>query len=323
MNIITVRYWGRTGNVLFQIGAAVAYANKYNRPFLLNKYDSLPNLDNHTPTSIGLDESEFERSLKEHSEDDIKNGTLFPENTNVKLTGFFQDYYLFDRYKEQILDIVGMDAIRKSAMRITQIPAFKSRGLFTDFDPSSTPLKILNLHRCKSPEITISLHIRRGDYEQLRCYFLLLNEYYYKRALLHIITRTNNHSQIKFNVLCFYEKNSAISAKKVIDALKMDTDLSTFQIEYHFFNEILEETSAKVNDIEEMTIISQCKHHIISNSTYSWWASYMYYDPSMIVCYPDEYFNHNLFYLSNAGLKVEGWTSISAWNPTECRCECR
>jgi hypothetical protein len=207
-----------------------------------------------------------------------------------------------------------MDAIRKRAILITQIPAFKMRGLFTDFDPLS-----------RMPAITISLHIRRGDYEQLRCYFLLLHEYYYKRALSHIITHTNDHShsQIKFNVLCFYEKNSSTSAKKVIDALKMDTDLSTFQIEYHFFNDILEETSAKVNDIEEMTIISQCKHHIVSNSTYSWWASYMYYDPSMIVCYPDEYFNHNLHYLSNSGLKVDGWTSISAWDPNEYRCECR
>jgi hypothetical protein len=46
-------------------------------------------------------------------------------------------------------------------------------------------------------------------------------------------------------------------------------------------------------------------------------------DPHKIVCYPNEYFNHQLYYLANDGLKVKEWTAIEAWNPCEWRCDCR
>jgi len=308
MNTITVRYWGGMGNVLFQISAAIAYSNKTNRPYILSKYPAFPNLENYAASSIGLTENEYLESLTEFKEEDIANGTPFPENRNIKLIGFFQDYKLFDEYKEQIFHIIGIQLIRQSVRPIIELPAFASRGLFLSNSDS---------------EITVSLHIRRGDYEELACYFLLINEYYYKLALLHIANRLleNNHTKIK--VLCFYEKKTSASCRKVIDALVSDQDLAKYPLEYHHFNDVLNEMSTNVTDIEEMAIMSQCKHHILANSTFSWWSAYINPDPYKIVCYPNEYFNHQLYYLANDGLKVKEWTSIEAWNPWEWRCECR
>jgi hypothetical protein len=303
MNIITVRYWGGMGNVLFEIASAIAHSNRLNRPFLLAKYPAFPKLDNHTPSSIGLDETEFANTLKEFSEEEIARGEPFPENQPVKLIGFYQVYTLFDEYKDQIFHIIGIPDIRKNVLPIIHSTAFQSRGLF-----GSVP--------------TISLHIRRGDYEGLSCEFLLLNQYYYKLALLNIIQRLLPQNIAKFNILCFYEKKSFESANKVIDALLSDNDLSTYPIEFYHFNSTLDEMGKTATDIEEMAIMSQCNHHIIANSTYSWWSAYINPDPNKIVCYPNEYFNHQLSYLSNDGLKVEGWTSIEAWNPNEYRCNC-
>jgi hypothetical protein len=297
------------GNVLFQIAAAIAYSNKRNRPFLLSKYPAFPNLDNHTPASIGLDETDFANSLKEFSEEEIARGEPFPENQPIKLIGFYQTYTLFDEYKDQIFDILGIPDIRNAVVPIIHSPAFQSRGLF-------------------ATDITISLHIRRGDYEGLTCYFLLLNEYYYKLALMNMIQQLHQQQQnntiiaTKIKILCFYEKKSFESANKVINALLADNDLSKYPIEFHHFNSILDEMERTATDIEEMAVMSQCKHHIIANSTYSWWSAYMNPVPNKIVCYPDEYFNHQLWYLSNNGLKVEGWTSIPAWNPSESKCKC-
>jgi len=303
MNLITVRYCGGIGNVLFQIAAVIAYSNKRNRPFILSKYPAFLNLDNHTPASIGLDETEFANSLKEFSEEEIARGESFPENQPIKLIGFYQTYTLFDEYKYQIFDILGIPDIRNSVVSIIHSPAFQSRGLF-------------------ATDITISLHIRRGDYEGLTCYFLLLNEYYYKLALMNMIQQLQQKNVKKFKILCFYEKKSFESANKVIDSLLADNDLSKYPIEFHHFNSILDEMERTSTDIEEMAIMSQCNHHIIANSTYSWWSAYMNLDPNKIVCYPDEYFNHQLWYLSNNGLKVEDWTSIPAWNPREYKCKC-
>lgn len=313
MDTITVKYWGGMGNVLFQIAAAVAYSNKFNRPFVLSKYAAFPNLVNYTATSIGLDETEYAESLTEFKEDELKTGVEFPENRNVLLFGFFQDYNIFHAYKDQIFHILGIRTIRDSVLSITGLPIFKRNGLFIHANDT----------------ITISLHIRRGDYEDLACYFLLLNEYYYKLALLNIGNRLPGK---RIKVLCFYEKKSTASCRKVIDALTSDPELNRYPFEYHHFNEILESGSSvlqeqevplKVTDIEEMAIMSQCDHHIIANSTFSWWSAYINPDPEKIVCYPNEYFNHQLYYLVNDGLKVKEWTAIEAWNPWEHRCDCR
>ena len=292
MNTITVKYCGGLGNIMFEIATAIAYSVKLNRPLILSKYPAFPNLDNHCAESIGLCETEYASSLKEFSEDDIARGAPIPENCNVKLVGFCQHYQLFDQYKPQIFRILEIDRLRDSVFK-----TIKLRGLFS---PDST---------------TISLHIRRGDYENLSCYFVILNEYYYKNALLYLIGQLKDQSS-KINVLCFYEQNATESATKIIDALQNDSDLS---FEFRHFNRILE---GNVSDIEEMAIISHCKHHIIANSTYSWWSAYINPDPDKIVCYPDEYFNHQLYYLVNDGLKVAEWTSIKSWNPQKKRCGC-
>lgn len=303
MNTITVKYWGGTGNCLFQIGAAIYYSNKLNRPFLLNEHPGFPNLKKYSPKSIGLDEEEYMKSLSEHNESDISKNVEFPEK-NVLLSGFFQDYRICDEYKEYLVDVLGIPTIRKNVVSIISHPAFQSRGLL--WNPSTT-------------EITVSLHIRRGDYENLRCYFILLDEYYYKNAILYLMGKlSGTYKRVRF--LCFYEKQSHEPANQIIHSLELDKDLLQFPIEYYHFNEIVPDQS--ITDIEEMAIMSHCDHHIIANSTYSWWSAYINEKPDKIVCYPNEWYNHQLYYLSTAGFNADGFIPIPAWNPRIKKCGC-
>ena len=299
MNTITVRYWGGLGNILFQIAATVAYSYMVNRKFIFDKYPSLPNLENYSPESIELADSEYANMLKDHSEEEIANDISFPDNPHVKLIGFFQNYLIFDKYRDYIFYIIGLPKLRSDTLPIIQGPIFQKKNLFQKNIP------------------TVSLHIRRGDYERIPCYFLLINQYYYRLALLHILGRISG----KVNVLVFYEMNSRESANKIIDLLKKDTELA--KLDFHDFNDLLDEQqSGGVTDIEEMVIMSQCDHHIIANSTYSWWSAYINQKLHKIVCYPDQFYNHQLYYLSIKGLEVDGWTSIPAWNPQEYKCSC-
>lgn len=332
MNTITARYWGGLGNALFEIAAAITYSYKLERPFVFEHYPALPNLDNYSIASLGLDPAEYTAALREFSEEEIQNGVPFPE-THIKLTGFYQTYKLFEPFKDRIFDVMGIPEIRDN---ILAKMSANGSDLFSK----------------KDREIKISLHIRRGDYEQLQCYFLLLNQYYYKNALRKLIDQLDAGSYDKIVVICFYEKKSKTPANSIIEVLKNDADMISYPIEYRHFNDLVpglttngsqegnyseyrseqrryfanmqEFTNAycDVSDIEEMAAMSHCDHHIIANSTYSWWSAYINPSPTKIVCYPDEYFNHQLYYLSNEGLRVEGWMSIPAWNPLEMRCGC-
>ena len=324
MNTITPKYWGRTGNVLFQIAAAIYYSNKQNIPFILDEYEGFPHLKKYKASALGLDESKYKETLREHNESDIHNGVPFPENGNILLSGFFQDYRICDEYKNYIFEVLGVHSIRSNVVLKLIHPLFQSNGLFQYLYSTSSPMD----------DITVSLHIRRGDYETLKCYFLLLDEYYYKNALMHILKQlaipisnevTDQFIRKRVNVVCFYETKSQEPAKKIIEYLKKDEELMQYPIKFFYFTDLYMQTNDmnnNITDIEEMAVMSHCDHHIIANSTFSWWASYINPSINKIVCCPNEWYNHQLYYLSIEGFKSEGCVTIPAWNCNKLKCDC-
>lgn len=116
---------------------------------------------------------------------------------------------------------------------------------------------------------TVCISIRRGDFlnPQYADQFYICDETYIKRAIDKV------KQLIDKPVLVFFSDD----IKWVKGTIK--TDLPAY---YESGNDPV---------WEKLRLIYSCKHFIISNSTFSWWAQYLSRNTNKIVISPDRWFN--------------------------------
>ena len=117
----------------------------------------------------------------------------------------------------------------------------------------------------------VSIHIRRGDY--------LLPQ-----------------NQVLFGDICterYYEKAMKTIADRYPDVtfylFTNDSEWAKEWIEKPYLIVPVEWAEAK--DYELLTLMSRCKHNILANSSFSWWASYLNENPDKMVIAPDKWLN--------------------------------
>lgn len=109
---------------------------------------------------------------------------------------------------------------------------------------------------------TVSIHIRRGDYVRIGC---AIKPEYYIDAMNHIAERISNPE-----FFCFSE------------------DIKWAQNEFKElpYKIVYPEYESEDKDVEDFFLISSANHVICSNSSYSWWASYLNNNADKIVIMP-------------------------------------
>ena len=106
----------------------------------------------------------------------------------------------------------------------------------------------------------VALHIRRGDY--LGTNFACCTLEYYQKAIDYLAGRIGD-------IQLFVFSNDISWAR---------TNLKTNQ-EIHFIDQ-----NSEVNGYEDMRLMSLCHHHIIANSTFSWWGAWLgQYDAKIVI----------------------------------------
>jgi len=123
--------------------------------------------------------------------------------------------------------------------------------------------KIKNSH-------AVSIHFRRGDFLEgkNKNIFLILKMEYYKRAIELIKSRISNPQFFIFSDDIDWAKNN-------IDFLD---------------NPVYVDSSGELKDYEELILMSHCRHNIIANSTFSWWAGWLNQNSGKIVIQPKSAF---------------------------------
>ena len=109
-------------------------------------------------------------------------------------------------------------------------------------------------------EISVSIHIRRGDFVKVKCRLLELS--YYQKAI--------QYMREKFKNPHFYVFSDDIQWAK--DNLKTNADVT-----------FVDWTTSAEEDLHLMT---KTNHNIIANSSFSWWGAFLNKNKEKIVIIP-------------------------------------
>jgi glycosyltransferase, family 11 len=143
----------------------------------------------------------------------------------------------------------------------------------------------------------ISLHIRRGDYAQnpkLGEIFLSFTMQYYVDAARYIAERVTDPIFFVFSDdIPWVKENLQIP----YDVCYIDDNVQTDE----------KEIGHKSKGYEDMYLMTQCKHNIIANSSFSWWGAWLNDNPDKIVIAPEKWCNGSFNY---ADIVPEQWVKL-------------
>ena len=111
---------------------------------------------------------------------------------------------------------------------------------------------------------SISIHVRRGDYLKNPQYFDICNTVYYRKAIGLIKEKTDNAR--------FYVFSDDIQWVKE----NLELPQNTVYVNWNM----------KTDSWQDMCLMSHCRHHIIANSTFSWWGAWLNKNEKKIVICP-------------------------------------
>jgi hypothetical protein len=270
---------GGLGNQLFQIFTTISCAIRYNIPLCFP-----PGFKNETRHTYW---DSFLKALEPFSGKEIStNAYVYKDSVfhyvpipipsvsqkDIQLIGYFQSPLFFKDHWEMIIRMIRFKEICTNVQE--KYPEYPISG----------------------SKNTISLHFRLGDYKNLQQFHPILSKYYYIKSIAHIVSPANSYLIYYF---CEEEDNSTVS--ETIQELKNIFTNCTFV-----------KVADSIQDWEQMVLMSLCQHHIIANSTFSWWGAYFsrVFTEDSITCYPKQWFGPALTHNNTNDLFPPEWILI-------------
>ncbi|UBK78245.1 alpha-1,2-fucosyltransferase [Clostridium perfringens] len=128
-------------------------------------------------------------------------------------------------------------------------------------------IKEMDIYKVIVNSNSISIHVRRGDY----------------------LTK-NNKDLYGVCSLEYYKKSIEFMKKKVINPtfLVFSDDIEWAKENFNFKENFIF-IDKELFDYEELYLMSKCKHNIIANSSFSWWAAWLNNNKEKIVVAPEKW----------------------------------
>ena len=115
----------------------------------------------------------------------------------------------------------------------------------------------------------VAVHVRRGDYLTTeRELHFVCTDAYYARALDYMREHVSTAQVLVFS-----------------------DDPAWCRTHFEDNAQVVDLAASRAEPALDLFLMSRCKHHVISNSTYSWWPAWLNDSAGKIVCTPDRWFN--------------------------------
>lgn len=221
----------------------------------------------------------FEITYKEASEKECRKlgectYTAF-DKLRRKITGYKRSYYLEDLdkgFQPEIFDKenIYLDGYWQCEKYFADIRELLLKEFQFPQKISSYSCKILEeIEKCPA----VSIHVRRGDYlteENKKIYGNICTREYYKNS----IDWFRKHIRTPYFFLFsddieWTKKNIWEPGMKIVEKAK------------------------DKKDYEDMFLMSKCKHHIIANSSFSWWGAWLNAYENKLVIAPGKWFQNH------------------------------
>lgn len=196
----------------------------------------------------------FGRKKKSYFEENKRFQSKIFDWDEIYLEGYWQSEKYFADVAEELRQEYSLDNIRKQ----------KENGYGLSERAESFLSQIEQTQ-------SVSLHVRRGDYlmpENQTLFGNICTEEYYKMAM-------RKMQESVPDCVFYLFTNDRAWAKEWLQEMQhvVLVDLPDGR------------------DYEEFVLMSRCKHNILANSSFSWWASYLNDNPKKTVLAPDKWLN--------------------------------
>ncbi len=280
--MVIVKLMGGLGNQMFQYAVArrLAHVNKAPLKLDLSWFENIPHGDTcrkyelhvfeclqdvATPEEVkalrGADIGKWPKVAKSF----LKSIGLFTNPAYIK-----EKFFHFDPELLGLSGDIYLDGFWQSAKYFEDVEEI-IRADFTirlAQDPLNNELGD-TIQSCES----VSIHVRRGDYindEKTGCFHGITSMDYYNAAITEVTSRLHNPHFFVFSDDSSWAKSN----------LTVDVPMTCLT------------HNGPENGYEDLRLMSLCKHHIIANSSFSWWGAWLANNHTKMVFAPKRWF-HN------------------------------
>jgi hypothetical protein len=267
--MIVVRLQGGLGNQMFQYAFGLRLATELNVPLFFDiAHFSDPSIPNETPRSFEL--GQWNTHIKFLTDEQRKHWKALQEETLLrKLSRKILNRRTFIRVTDLNADDIIVMLNTGITCPIELKGYFQNEKYFTPveelvrshFTPANLPSFAPKAH------CLVSVHVRRGDYVQsktaMQWHGVCPPEYYFEA----MSRMRNEHYRPQF----------------VVFSDDPEWCMATFGQRHDISYHITPQGEGSYADIWRM---SQCHHHIIANSSYSWWGAWLNPSPGKTVMAP-------------------------------------
>ena len=293
---IIVRLMGGLGNQMFQyaFGKAVSIQSNHNLELDLTFLEKKDDIHEYTIRNYELNifnlNSEIAGKEKVRS---IRKAIDHPllNRLNLKFPAFFsyhifrEKMFSFDPGYNKLKGNCYLEGYWQSEKYFKSIEELIRNEFEFISEPGEKNKELLKLiTECES----VSIHIRRGDMVSLKSasdFHGTCSEDYYEKGIKIILQKLKN--PIFF---IFTDDPAWAASRKLFSGYKI-IDWNT-----------------NANSYEDMRLMSNCKHHIIANSSFSWWGAWLNRNTDKIVIAPNNWFRDST--IDTSDLIPESWQRI-------------